>query len=115
MVRISAFASGKGSGTASEASFEGTGAFNSSSIIVGKTMASNRRKVGINSCIGMDTEQAAGPTQSFRFSYRSMGGALSCSSLQVRGPRSLLEGSNFHLTYFTQAVILKAAKPLAAG
>lgn len=80
-------------------------------------MASARRKVGINSCIGMDTEQAAGPIQSFRFSYRSMGGqsALSWSSLQVQGLRFLLEGSNIHLTYSTQAVILKVGKALAAG
>lgn len=80
-------------------------------------MASAHRKVGINSCIGMDTEQAAGPTQSFRFLYRSMGGpsALSWSFLQVQGLRSLWEGSNLHLTYSTQAVILKVEKPMTAG
>lgn len=93
MVGTFASTSYKGFGIAFEASFKGIGAFNSSSsIIVGKTMAFGHRMVGINSYIGMDSEQAAGPTASFRFSYRFMEyGALSYSSLQVQEQEPPLE------------------------
>ena len=105
---MASFASCKGSGTAFKASFKGIGAFNSSSfVIVGNTMAIGRRILGISSCIDMGFAEVTVPKGSFRFSYHSMGGALSYSFLQVLKRLLLLEGLNLHLTYFARAETLE--------